>query len=453
MQMRPMPAVGAELELDIVDFTTDGRAVARQGGLVFFLDSGLIGERARVRVCGHKKSSVLAEVVQCLSPSPHAVSPFCVRFGECGGCALQNFDYSAQLVWKRDRLEAALRRLGGVPARVPAVLPSPRLAGYRNKMEYAFGQGDTGVLLGLRKRYSHVVCDLEGCALQSEISGAILGAVKFWARRHGLDAWNGSEGALRFFILREPEFQPEGKPQRLAELICGSRVPEAEAVNGLWQDLRQLGVASFVLSRCAANFSVAKGEKILRRMGQPKLWEKIGALTFSFPPESFVQTNTGAAALLYAEVEEMAALEGKEEVWDIYSGVGALALYLAGKAKLVRGVELDAVAVRAAKENAFHFGFTHCDFAAGDAGKVFVALPGRPDVLVLDPPRGGMHPALIQGIKFKAPARIVHVSCDPATLARDLALLAPEYGLERCLAVDMFPHTPHVESVVLLIKT
>lgn len=448
-----MPAPGAELELNISDLNTDGSAVARLDGLVYFVDAGLPGERALARVESVKKNLVLARRLAVLSPSPGAVEPFCPYFGDCGGCTWQNLAYPAQLAWKHGRVEAALRRIARVELDLPPVIPSPAQRGFRNKMEYAFGQRADGIIsLGLRRRASHEVCGFDnpampGCPLQSEGAGRVLQSVLSWARLHGLTPWNGKSGALRHFLLRESS---DGAAARMAELVCGSEPPGGPLLEDLYAALAPLGVSSFTVSQRKDKSPLALGEKTLRRFGAGSLSERIGHLVLEFPVQGFVQTNAAAAAVLYDEARALAGLTGAEELWDIYAGVGALGLYLADRAGSLVGVELSKDAVKTAEKNAAALGCKHCRFVAGDAARVLPALPGRPHVLVADPPRGGLSARFIPAIKQKAPLRIVYVSCDPATLARDIAALAPKYEAKAVRAVDMFPHTPHVECVALL---
>jgi 23S rRNA (uracil1939-C5)-methyltransferase len=195
---------------------------------------------------------------------------------------------------------------------------------------------------------------------------------------------------------------------------------------------------------------LARGEKNTRLFGAPVLREQIGGLLLEFPLRGFAQTNSGAAALLYAQARELAALSGRETVWEFYAGAGALGLFLADQAAALLGVEIEAASAAGAQANAKRLGFTHCRFMAGDAVHALATLEGRADLRLVDPPRAGLPAALIKGIRERRPPALLYVSCDPATLARDLAALAPQYRLEHLRAVDMFPHTPHIESVALL---
>lgn len=450
MTKAQMPAPGDELELLVSDLNTDGGAVARHDGLVYFIDRGLPGEVLLAKVVGAKKNFVEAVSIKTIRESSTKVEPFCRWFGECGGCVWQNMDYEAQLVWKRGRVEAALARIAKIEAYVPPVISSPAITGFRNKMEYAFAMGENGARLGLRKRFSHDVCDTDTCPLQSAGCGEILKVTRDWAVQNGFNAWNGQNGVLRHLVLREPAYQPNSKPERMAELICGNETPPAPLLQALWEKLQSSGVTSMTVSQRKKRDGLAKGERILRRFGTDTLQEKIGHLLLEFPPQGFVQTNTAAAEVLYEQVARLAGIKQGDVIWDIYSGVGALGLYLASDASELVGIELENEAVKIAKQNAISLGYNHASFISGDAAKALPGIKGHPHILVTDPPRSGMSPRLIPAIKARAPETIIYVSCDPSTLARDIAALAPKYQLVEIAVVDMFPHTPHVESVARL---
>ncbi|MCL1916036.1 MAG: 23S rRNA (uracil(1939)-C(5))-methyltransferase RlmD [Desulfovibrionaceae bacterium] len=442
-----LPTMGAELELEVTDLNVDGGAVGRHGGVVCFLDHALPGSRVRAVVEAVKKRRVEARVLETLRPSPWEERPFCSYFGVCGGCAWQDLSYTGQLEWKRGRLEAALQRIAGLSVKVPPLTPSPRLQAFRNKVEYAFAPGAGGEpLLGLRQKFSHALCPVEVCALQSAASGKILGKVRAWAGEWRLRAWERNAGCLRYFILREPK----GNPERMAELVCGDEAPPEAAGRALWDGLRDLGVGSFLISRRRSARDLARGEERLELFGSRSLGERLGDLWLEFPAWGFMQTNPWAAELLYSRARELAGLSGGGKIWDLYAGVGGLGFSLSREAAELVGVEIEEEAARAAEDNARRLGLGSCRFVAGDAATILPELPGRPDLLILDPPRSGLDRLVIAAIKAKVSPGLLYVSCDPAALARDLTLLAPEYGLAAIEAVDFFPHTPHVESVALL---
>jgi 23S rRNA (uracil1939-C5)-methyltransferase len=439
------------VELEVEDLNVDGGAVARRDGLVYFLDRALPGSLVRARVTGLKKKRAEARVLEVLRSSPDAVPSFCAHFGECGGCSWQDMDYAAQLRWKRQRIQEALRRLAGVEVEVPPVLASPLRRGFRNKMEYAFApdQGGINTLLGLRQRASRALCAVEECALQPE-GAAFLCAVRAWLRDYGLDAWALASKCLEHFILRDAGGDVSGR-RLAAELLCGPKPLPAGAGRALWVRLEGLGATGLLVSGGGRRGERA-GKGRTELFGAGVLNGRVGHLRLQFPLRGFMQTNGGAMELLYSQVRDLAALSGGERVWELYAGAGALGLFLADKAGELLGVEWDKQAVRAAQANAAALGFGHCRFLAGDAAVVLPGLEGRPDLLVADPPRSGLAPGVCAAIRAKAPARMIYVSCDPGSLARDLALLAPDYRTAALRLVDMFPHTPHMESAALLVR-
>jgi 23S rRNA (uracil1939-C5)-methyltransferase len=460
----------SEVELSVSDLNIDGSAVARLSpaggsgtgsggpsrGQVVFVDQGLPGELLLARIHSRKKNVYFAGKLRTISPSPHYTEPFCPYFGLCGGCAFQNLSYPAQLEFKRQRVRQVLARIGGVKVERPEILPAPELAAYRNKMEYAFadrGTGKDALVLGFKRRGGRETLDVESCPLQSREAGLALGAVRSWSRAGGFSAWKDGRGALRYLVLREPEYRLPGA-QLCAELICGDSPPGGKALDFLQGMLAELKVSSLLITRRLSGYNVARGEYRIKHYGLPALWENFGGLLLEFPLSGFAQTNTKAASLLYARAAELAALSGEESLWDIYSGSGALALYLGDRCKSVWGAERDKEAVRAALRNAARLRLNHCVFEAGDAGMLLRRKTGSPDVLVVDPPRAGLSPAVLAGIKKTAPRKIIYVSCEAATLARDIRRLSsgdnPCYGLAGLFLADLFPHTPHVETVALL---
>lgn len=450
--LEPAFCVGQETELEISDFNTDGSAVARKDGMVFFIDKGIIGDKISARVTAIKKRVAEAALVRVISPSAATVEAFCPHFGTCGGCNWQNMDYSAQLKWKEARVRAALERIAKINCEVRPVLASPQEQEYRNKVAYAFAPSNEGFTLGLHRRSGKEVVSIERCFLQSETSGKILQVVREWGQKNKLKAWDGSKGSLRFFILREPQFSADGTPVRMAELICSSAAPGAESAEKLWNALNKLGVESFSISTRKAAYALARGEKTIYRFGKSSLLEKFGELTLAFPAVSFMQTNTAAAALLYAEAAKAAQGKKSQQLWDIYSGIGAFSLYLAPGYASVVGVESDNTAVKLAVKNAARLGYENCNFIAGDAATTLPKLPTQPETVLVDPPRSGLNERVRESIIKKKPTRIVYVSCDAASLARDLAAFGTHYKIEYVQPVDLFPHTAHVENVALLLK-
>ena len=451
---------GQETELTVSALANEGWAVGRVAGFVVLVDRGIPGQRLRVRIDACKRRHAEATVLEVLEPSEHQIAPPCRHFGECGGCLWQDLAYSEQLAWKGRFVSDSLTRLAKVRGVEPAaVVPSPRLYRCRNKMEYAFegglfpGQGG-GLRLGLRRRGSRQVVDIYDCLLQSEAASALVNEARRLCALSGVPAYDPRSGAglWRWLVVRESE----RTGQRLVHFITAPAGAQGPAVRAVAEGL----LAAFPETRTVVHSerrdpaSVARGERVCWTSRGESLEEELGGLCFRVSAEAFFQPNTGAAEQLYAVVAECAGLRGGETVWDLYCGCGGLSLYLAAHATesgaRVIGIDSSRPAVRDAAANARKNTIEDCTFLAGDVAKVLAGLQGRPDVVVLDPPRAGMRPEVARVLSDAAPRRIVYVSCNPATQARDLAGLLPAYAVEAARPVDQFPHTPHVENVVLL---
>lgn len=470
-----MPAsvkIGDQCDLDIHALSHDGRAVGRifneqaanPHGPVVFVPGALPGQRVRVRLSAVKKSFAEGVLVSVLTPAPDAVAPACPHAAECGGCPLQEMPYSAQLHWKQRILTDALTRIGRLnDLKINDILPSPQPWGYRNKMEFAFTADVHGQLsLGLRQRGSHDVVDITHCKLMPESAMKVLDAVRKVAQESGLAAWDAddSSGFWRFAVLRMPQVtqaQAEGEAKGGQQcLVCciTSRGTAKEQLlvkdmgHKLMAELPE--ITGFVHEVRDSVDNIPVGEKSLCRLGEDVLTEYLGGHSYVVGSKSFFQVNTGAAEHLCAAVVQGADLSGTEILWDVYCGVGAPGLSLAGKASRVYGIETSSQAVDMARKNAEAAGYTHCAYAVGEAHILLRRLAG-PHVVLVDPPRGGLHSAVVKELLRARPAKIVYVSCNPATLARDAALLVQQgYRVGMVQPVDLFPQTPHVETVLVL---
>lgn len=442
---------GMELELDIEKMAFGGRGLARSGGAVVFVDGALPGQRVRARVTKAAKRFAEADCVEVLVRSPRQVEPFCRHHGKCGGCMFQDLDYAEQLRWKTEHVRDQLQRIGGVADPVVrAAEPSPETRGFRNKMEFDFaGGGESPLSLGLHRRGSDSVVNVEECALVSAQLMDILREVRAFCRETGIPAWTPctGKGLWRFLVLRESRADRRAMAQ-----VITSPAADGGAVRSLADHLHERfpDLASVVHSIRKAKSSVAQGERIVFRTGDGTIEETVGGLRYRISADSFFQTNTAATGPLYAAAREACALTGAETVLDLYCGSGGLSLAVAGGAAAVLGVESTPAAVRDAEANAKLNGLDNCRFTAGDVLRALHDLKESPDVVITDPPRSGMHPGAVARILELAPARIVYVSCNPATLARDVRLLAPGYALAEARPFDLFPHGPHVECVAVL---
>lgn len=503
------PQPGGSVDVEVRALASDGRGIGRLSGLAeyaprgttgltVFVSGALPGQRVRARIVTMRKRLAEAECSSVLRSSPEERGPACPHAGAggagggCGGCPWQSLRYDRQLFWKERILRDALERVGRVDA-AACVLPplaSPQEWGYRNKMEFAFapagesadgtdcvagaeaspcgGAGRGGLVLGLRERGSRRVVSVTQCRMQSERTMRLLAAMRCFAAAEGLSAWDSASarGLCRFFVVREPAALAEAgstdtaaRRPCLAELIVGPELaPGAAAVFGrrVAAALREAvpDLDGFVLSRRAARSDVAYGETTLYREGNTCLTERLGPVRVTLGHDAFFQVNTAAAALVYAEAARMADIGTARHVWDVYCGVGSLGLYLAVAGGLPADAELTGIetmpgGVRMARRNAAALGVRRCRFIRGDAADVLRRLPGVPDVMTVDPPRAGLDPSVIQSILRVGPTRLIYVSCNPATLARDAARLAEGFRLCRTRPADLFPQTPHVESVSL----
>ena len=422
--------------------------------MAVFLDKGLPGETLRCRITKCKPRFARAEVLESLEPSADAVPSFCAFAGHCGGCAWTTLSYAAQLAWKERHVAETLRRIGKVDftqTESLPIAPSPRQTNYRNKMEFAFGYNGEEPSVGLRQRTSHAIVPIADCALCSLPVKDILAVTRQWMRENALAPYAGKTGYLRFLVVRCPDYTPDRTPRCLVECITapGSR-DLALAVKGLGRLLMDTTeTTGFIHSYRAARENVAYGERIIASAGESVVCERFGDIFLEAPAQAFLQANTGGAALLYDHVRQCVEKTQARTVWDMYCGVGGIALSLAREDRVVRGIETVGEAVRFAEKNAARAP-GDCAFVRGDAGLKSASPLPLPDVIVTDPPRAGLSPETREIIATVRPAHLIAVSCDPASLARDIAALGGMYRVKSVKAFDLFPHTPHVEVVAFL---
>ena len=456
---------GQDLELEIESTAHGGAGVARMDGFVVFVRGGIPGDRLLVRVFRKKKAYAEARVLEVLRPSPDRTTPPCPYAGTCGGCTWQHVAYDRQLAYKRTHVAEAVERIGGVEG-VPVyeTLPSERVFGYRNKMEFSFSDrrwllpeelddpaAEKGFALGLHVPGTfHKIIDVEACLLQAPRGNDILGEVKAFARQSGLPAYGlkTHQGFWRFLTLRHSV----SEDRWMVNVVTSEHRPEvmealAETLTARFPEIRT--VVNSINTRRAA---IAVGEREHVPAGDGVLEDRIGPYRFRISAGSFFQTNTRGAETLYRTVAGFAGLTGGETVLDLYSGTGTIAIFLSPQARQVIGAELVPDAVEDARQNCAANGVSNCRFIAGDLRETLSDLDRRADVLVLDPPRAGMHKDVLAGVLERGCPRVVYVSCNPATLARDLGVLSEAYRVEEVQPVDLFPHTYHVEAVARLEK-
>jgi 23S rRNA (uracil1939-C5)-methyltransferase len=448
------PRCGDLVTVDVTDLAFGGEGVARAGGFVVFVPGGVPGDRLEVRLDQVRPRFARGGIERVVTPSALRTEPPCPYFGRCGGCRLQHVRYEAQLEFKQRQVAECLSRLGGLgPAEgVPLrpIVGAPEIFGYRNKMEFTFAEADGRPILGLHaaERYDRIL-DIEHCLLQSEGMNAILREARAFVQERGCRVYDQEreEGWLRFLVLREGRATGE----RMANLVTAS--PDVATARALADRLRARcpGLASVVLNVNPKKAAVAVGVEEHPIAGNERIRERLGGIEFAISANSFFQTNTRQAERLFGLVVDDAGLTGRETVVDLYSGTGAISLLLARQARAVFGIELVPAAIDDAVRNAAANGIANCTFLAGEVRHVLPDLVKkgvRADVVVADPPRAGFHPKALRAVLAMSPGRIVYVSCNPATLARDVGVLcAGGYRLAVAQPIDMFPHTPHIEVV------
>jgi 23S rRNA (uracil1939-C5)-methyltransferase len=466
---------GDEVELTLDAPVEDGRSVGRVNGLVVFVQGAVPGDTVRARVVKVKRQFAEARVEAVMHPSPLRTVPRCSAFGVCGGCRWQHLQYGAQLAFKRQQVIDALERIGGLRGvEVHPTLPSPREFFYRNKMEFSFGERwltreelDAAAGREVRSRFAlglHIpkrfdrVLDLDACWLLSERSHQIVNTVRSYCMQRGLTVYSTEthDGYLRNLVLREGTNTGE----LMVNLVTTDERPALNAeLSALL--LREFPWITTIVNNITERTSlVAVGDREVVLHGPGSITDRIGTNHYRISANSFFQTNTLQAERLYDVVKRMAALRSDDVVFDLYSGIGTIALHLAAAVRSVVGVEVVAAAIADARNNALANGKTNCEFIPGDLKDRLTRdnawLEGHPapTVVVTDPPRSGMHENVVRHLLTLKPERLVYVSCNPATQARDLAILcAPGgYRVSEIQPVDMFPHTSHVENVASLVR-
>jgi 23S rRNA (uracil1939-C5)-methyltransferase len=444
---------GEELELHIDSLAYGGNGVGRHDGFVVFARGGLPGDTVRARVTKVKRGFAEGIVTQLVTPGAGRVEAPCRHFGVCGGCRFQDLAYDLQLVEKERQVRDALVRIGRFadPPLEP-IVPAVAQFGYRNKLEYSFTSGEAGVDLGFHRagRWDEVI-GIEECLLTTDLGNGIRLAVRDWAREEQLESYDQETGSgyLRHLVVREGR----NTGQALVVLVTA---PGERFESGYFVDvLRRFPEVRSI--HWAINDTPAEQTNLPTKLlwGEDAIEEEILGLRFRVRPSAFLQTNTAMAERLYELAREFAGLRGDENVFDLYCGTGTIGLALAANARSVWGLEISEEAVACAIENAELNEIQNARFFAGNVGQTIEELreeAGSPDVVVVDPPRAGLAGKALRRTGELGAPRLVYVSCNPTTLASDLQVLRDEYGyeLERCRPVDMFPHTPHVESVSAL---
>ena len=454
-------------EVTIEKVAAEGKALAHlDDGTVVFVDFAVPGDVVDIRVLKKKKNYMEGRIERMIKPSPQRLEPFCEHFGVCGGCRWQPLPYPMQLEAKQQQVYDQLVRIGHL--QIPEIMPiigSDKTEYYRNKLEFSFSskrwilEGEDADVLSPEQRCGlgfHVgkffdkVLDINHCCLQPEPSNAIRLFLRKYALEHGMPFYDIREnhGLMRTVFIRSNE---EGN---VMVIVCfAQNSPQIKPMlDALQSEFPQITSLWYIINS-KLNDSISDQECILHG-GADAIYETMENLRFKIRPKSFFQTNTPQARKLYSVARDFAALTGNEVVYDLYTGTGTIAQFVSSKASKVIGIEYVEDAIIDARINSEANGIHNCEFFAGDMKDVltdaFVEEHGHPEVMIVDPPRAGMHPDVVKVIMNAAPRRIVYVSCNPASQARDIALMATKYKVTAVQPVDMFPHTQHVENVCRL---
>jgi 23S rRNA (uracil1939-C5)-methyltransferase len=454
---------GDTVELNVERVVYGGRGLARLNRIVIFVDKAVPGDRVIARVVRIKKDFAEARVMEVIEASPHRILALCPYSSYCGGCSWQFIKYEKQLEYKHGFIQELLNHIGNVrDFKLYRVLPAPQIFEYRNKMEFSFSdrrwllpeernerRDNNRFALGL-----HVpgtfdkIIDIEGCLLQKEKGNEILREVKRYAKGSGIPAYGlrSHQGFWRYLMLRHSHFFDEW----MVNIVTSDEKDQAvHALASLLKDqFREVTSIVNNINTRKGGTAVGEWERIL--VGEGNIRDRIGGFTFEISVNSFFQTNTPMAERLYESVRDFASLEGRETVLDLYCGIGTVSIFLASQATRVIGVDISKGALADANRNCELNGIDNCEFLCGDVGMVLSQVTVEPELLVTDPPRTGMHKKVVEGILRLLPERIVYISCNPATMARDIALLKDRYRVEEVQPIDLFPNSYHVESIARL---
>ena len=447
-----MPRKNDVLPLAIESVGLNGEGIAHLEGQVVFVSGGLPGEVCDTLLLKVGRSAIWGKAAEVRTPSPHRLPSDCPQYPRCGGCQFRHMTYAAELEAKRRRVEDAFRRIGGLDLAVPVILGAKNTERYRNKVQLPIAPGPERPKIGFFRARSHDVVDVADCLLQPETASALAGALRAWMGACHVPAYEegAHRGLLRHLFLR---FSQTGVLCCL--VVNGEALPhEGALVEALRAAAPQL--TGVVLSVNRERTNVVLGQTYRTLWGEDFLDDTLCGLTFRISVPSFFQVNREQCEVLYQKAVELSGLTGRETVLDLYCGIGTISLVMARQAGRVVGAEIVPAAVEDARANARRNGIDNAGFFCGDAAEAarrFAAEGLRPDVVCVDPPRKGLAPEVIASVVQMAPERVVYVSCDPATLARDLARFSERgYDARTAVAVDMFPRTAHVETVVLLSK-
>lgn len=442
-------------DIEIININHKGQGVGKIDGFTVFVNGGLTGDKVKVKIKTVKKNYGVGEMVELITPSTNRVEPKCSVADTCGGCQLQGLSYEAQLKIKTNKVKNDIERIGKLEGvKIHDTLGMEEPYNYRNKAQFPVGEGVNGVKLGFYKRETHDIVDIDSCIIQHEINDKVLEVVRYYMNQFNIKPYNEKtgEGIIRH-VLTKTAFK--SGDVMVVIITNGSKLPhKKELIHALTNNIPQ--VKSIV-----QNINSTRGNRILGNTsktlyGEGYIVDYVGNLQFKISAESFFQVNPMQTEVLYKKALEYANLKGNETVFDLYCGIGSISLFLAQKAKKVYGIEIVEQAIVDARENARINNIDNAEFLTGKAEEIFPQLYSqgiKADVVVVDPPRKGCDQAVLDTIINMQPEKVVYVSCNPSTLARDLKYLDEnEYKTMEIQPVDMFPHTMHVECCSLLTR-
>ncbi len=456
---------GSFVELRIENMAYGGQGVARLEGLVVFVKGAVPGDRVTAQVIKKKKDYAEARISEILEPSSNRIQAPCPYHGYCGGCQWQQVRYECQLAYKKSHVKEAMARIGTLPE-VPVhdVIPSKNLFHYRNKMEFSFSdrrwflpnetddqKKDLGFALGLHVPGTfHKVIHMDGCLLQHSTGNQILREVADYVKKSGIPAYGlrSHEGFWRFLTLRYSTCFDEW----MVNLVTSEERRDVvePLAEGLCQKIEN--IKTIVNNITARKAAIAVGEKEIVLSGPGTIQDQLGPFSFQISANSFFQTNPSGAETLYEKARAFAELKGTETVLDLYSGTGTIPIFLSQQAGTVIGMEISESAVLDAKKNCASNGVQNCQFICGDIREKLSGLQMKPDVLIIDPPRAGIHRDVLEKVMELGTKKIIYISCNPATMARDVAGMRRDYSISEIQPVDMFPQTFHIEAIARLIR-
>jgi 23S rRNA (uracil1939-C5)-methyltransferase len=443
-----------ELIIDIEDIGSDGEGVGKYQGYILFVKNALVGDKVKVKVMKTKKAYGYARLIEIVEASPYRVIPRCELAGKCGGCSIQHLAYEKQLEYKQNKVKNCLERIGGFHDLVmEPIIGMEEPYYHRNKAQFPVGKNKEGkVVIGFYAGGTHSIIDTTHCYIQAEVNEQIMKKVRDFLEEYHISIYNEEEnkGLVRHILTRVGFTTGE---IMVCFIINGKELPHKEELIQSLCEISHMTSISVNVNKEKTN--VILGDKVVTLWGQPYITDYIGDIKYQISPISFYQVNPVQTKILYETVLTYADLSGDEVVWDLYCGIGTISLYLARKAKQVYGVEIVPQAIQDARKNAEINQIQNAEFFVGAAEEILPKMYQEKsiyaDVIVVDPPRKGCEESLLETIIQVSPKRVIYVSCDPATLARDLRYLCDRgYEVSKVQAVDQFAHSVHVESVVLL---